>query len=428
MFLASFQPATANLRNLLFMTAMIVFMEGTRAFCGLPARLWWMYPAGVIGVAGASYAERVHDVNGRNIALALPYSLAAALSAIALFSVLPSRATVGSRFTSIMFWLFAAVNLARAVFYLSAPRFPPQIGVADFLLPSSTGRVIYFGILMTILCCSIGWQLMIVERLCLELRERERSAKDLAERVSAANAAKGEFLAFLGHEIRNPLGAVLNLTDLMLDTELTAEQKEFQIGVRTSIEALLRVTEDVLDVHKLESDTLVIEPAPFDIFSLVDNICNVFRPLAQRKGLGLIVEHGKETPQWLIGDSGRIGQVITNLITNALRFTREGQIHVAVACVALRGTEANIRMSVTDSGVGIPREIIGTVFEKSGKAHESTSKIYGGRGIGLHLSRSLVALMGGQLIVESEVAKGSTFWFELILPIAAPLSGAQTAG
>jgi signal transduction histidine kinase len=326
-----------------------------------------------------------------------------------------------------MYGVYGAVSLIRTACFLYAARFPPEPGAANTFIRLEENGFFYFIGVLCIVCCSIGWLVMTDERRYTELKEQEARAHAMAERAAAADAAKGEFLAIIGHEIRNPLSAVLSLTDLVLGTELTAEQKEYVIGVRTSMEALLRVTDDVLDLSKIESGRLATESSPFDIFDLVEGIVKVFRPVALGRGLDLDVELDAPMPRRLLGDAGRIRQVITNLLGNAMKFSKKGRVHIAVACQSLPGAEAVVRISVTDQGIGIPPEMMGTLFNKFSGAHTATAKNYGGTGIGLAISMRLIELMGGRLGAESQVGKGSTFWFELNLPIAPQSAGAQSA-
>jgi len=290
---------------------------------------------------------------------------------------------------------------------------------ANYLMMSLALSVAGFGIVLAqgefwLVHTSLSIGLMVgLVALSLYVRKLVTQLFDALGRAEAANQAKRRFISVVSHEMRTPLNAIIGMADLLRDTSLTREQADMLQTLRSSSRVMLGLVEDVLDFSKIEAGKVVLEKADFDLHALVNSTCRILAAQAAAKGLDFVVSIMPEVPPAVRGDPHYLRQVIINLAGNAVKFTEHGSVTVHVSAQAETETRVRLKFSIRDTGIGIAPEAQTRVFESFTQADQSTTRRFGGTGLGTTIAKQLVGLMGGKLGLESAVGLGSTFWFEI---------------
>lgn len=312
--------------------------------------------------------------------------------------------------------------------YRQVPGFPLVVTVsmnrdevfAHWLATAKTSAALVVAMLLAITAATI-WLLRLTsqrETLLRDVTTEKLRAEKASEDARLADEAKSAFLATMSHEIRTPMNGIIGFSELLLETPLDGRQKEFVTTVYDSARTLLVLLNDVLDYSKIEAGKIELELIDFDPTSIVQSVLSLFQRQAETKGLKLTLSIAPDVPKGVTGDASRLRQILTNLVSNAIKFTEKGSVDLFLSLAGHGGDWAALRFAVKDSGIGIPDEAKNHLFSRFSQADSSISRRFGGTGLGLAICKSLVDVMHGELGVSSRPGEGSTFWFTISLPLA----------
>ena len=347
----------------------------------------------------AYWAFNDKKINPTRLNLAILTGVGAATYALALSD------EIGAPIIVIYFWIILGNGLRFGSKYLLINTIITLVGFTIVMQVSpfwSNHLYVSFGILFAMIILPIYINVLL---------KRLQIAVDDAK---AANIAKSQFLANMSHEIRTPLNGVIGMSDMLSTTELNHEQKDYLETIQSSAKSLFSLIEDILDISKIEAGRTDISFTKFNLFEFLDSIDKMMRPLAENKGLTCRFHITPDVPNSLMGDEKHLSQILINLISNSIKFTKNGSIDIGVSTITSTSDHIRLRFEIIDTGIGIADDIQSKIFDKFTQADETITSTYGGTGLGTSIAKNLVELMGGDIGLNSKLEVGTTFWFELV--------------
>ena len=424
-------PIVAVVANAAVGAGLILLFEATREYCSLRPRVFSAYAAGTCAVAVVGYVNAFQEnLDPSLVAMSAFMGMITTASSFTLLHLWRTERSTGVAVSAAAFAAAGALLTARAIYFLFAPP------LTDVFAPTVVNSAFFVGGALSIACCSMGWIQLTHDRALTDLKEAQtqtaraaseaaeaaKRAESMARLAEAANASRTEYLLTVNHEIRNPLDGLMTATEVLLDTELTPEQLEFAVAVRIEAETMLKVNDNLLLLSEIEAGRVMIESSPFDLRRVVEDAAWNCTQAAADKDNHLEVDYADGIPRHFHGDAAKISHVLMNLLWNSVMFTCSGRIVVSVACEERDVHGAQMRVSVADTGIGMAPETIASLSQRSSQGPPWASKIQGGAGIGLFVSKKLLELMDGCLFIESQLGKGSKSWFTILLPVEDSLS------
>ena len=395
----------------------VLLLEGNREFLHLPAAC---PPARILAglgmLAQVYFVVGADDIGVRIMVASICIGLLTTASAVTLFRGMRPSGRLGFLFAGLFFLANAFCNFGRAIATWIAWPAP------DLFASTLVNQVYFGGTAITVIGWAFGFILLTNDRLIEDLTAAERrtamlnqeltqateQATAAARRAAHADQAKGDFLAYMSHEIRNPLSSVLALSELALDGPLTEEKRPYLETLHQSANSVHGILDDLLDLSKIEAGRMAVTVAPFDLELELAQIADMFWPQASARSTIFSLKFPPEVPRWIYGDGTRVRQIVSNFASNALKFTDHGEIEIGV-----EGINGNVRISVRDTGIGIATQALPLLFSRFTQAESAVPRR--GTGLGLAISKQLAELMGGSVGAASEEGRGSTFWVELPL-------------
>jgi signal transduction histidine kinase len=399
--------------GLMYLSAGLTF-ESLGAFRGLASRRWPLLAGGAAALSMFGYFESMGDATARVMVSGIYLGTVLLACGFRLMNNIPKRRRLGFRIEGSIFVIFGVSLMVRG---LLAYRYNP---LAELYASHGVNWTTMTLAVLTFIGWSLGFILMATDRLVADLEDTQdqlnranRELQAALEHADQANAAKSKFLADVSHEIRTPIGAVVSLADLLLETPLDETQRDYVSTARASGSSLLSLVNGLLDISKIEAGKIELDERPFQLEEILESTTSLLSATAKQKGLELRSYVDRDVPCELAGDPDRLRQVLTNLCGNAVKFTSRGHVTVRTSLDSGPDTEdaITLRFAVSDSGPGIPQDDVEQLFHRftqSGHHHSGT-------GLGLAISKQLVELMGGKIGVESTLGRGSTFWFTVLM-------------